>query len=81
MNPFVEGLKEYIKNHPEIAFITNRGLETSDHKVIFIAKNLWRRFPELQKCLPNAEEEKHINEEIIETVVEVKTTKKNKKKA
>lgn len=46
---FEEQLLEYIKIHPEIKKITNRGLETIDNKVVFVAKNLLDRYPKLKE--------------------------------
>lgn len=46
---FEEQLLEYIKIHPEIKKITNRGLETIDNKVVFAAKNLLDRYPKLKE--------------------------------
>lgn len=40
-------LKQLIKSRPEIKLVTNRGLETEDRKVVFYAKDLLSRFPNL----------------------------------
>lgn len=64
---FVEELKILIKNNPEIVSITNRGLENKDNKVIFIARNLLDRYPELQQCF-------------IKEKTELKSNKKGKNK-
>lgn len=64
---FVEELKILIKNNPEIVSVTNRGLENKDSKVIFVARNLLDRYPELQQCF-------------IKEKIELKTNKKGKNK-
>lgn len=64
---FVEELKILIKNNPEIVTVTNRGLENKDSKVIFVARNLLDRYPELQQCF-------------IKEKIELKYNKKGKNK-
>lgn len=64
---FVDELKILIKNNPEIVTVTNRGLENKDGKVIFIAKKLLDRYPELQQCF-------------VKEKIELKSNKKNKNK-
>ncbi len=45
---FVEQIKNLISNNPQIVMVTNRGLEDKDRNVIFIAKDLDSRYPELK---------------------------------
>lgn len=45
---FIEQLKTLISNNPQIVMVTNRGLEDKDRNVIFIAKDLDSRYPELK---------------------------------
>lgn len=49
-------LKKLIESRPEIELLTNRGLETKDRKVIFYAKGLLDRFPNLMKSETKSEE-------------------------
>lgn len=55
---FEQQLLDYIKIHPEIKKVTNRGLETEDNKVIFIGKNLLDRYPKLEKYFKMKNKEK-----------------------
>ena len=61
---FLENLKIFIKNNPQIVMVTNRGLETADRKVVFIAKDLDKRYPELKKLFKQDIISEHIKENI-----------------
>jgi len=45
---FIDNIKQFIANNPQIVMVTERGLETADRKVVFIAKDLDKRYPELK---------------------------------
>ena len=77
MDLLEQNLKQFIKTRPDIVYITNRGLETVDRKVVFIAKNLLKRYPNLKDelLLNNNFEEKD------KTIKQYNPSKKIKKKS
>ena len=91
---FVQELKTFILNNPQIVMVTDRGLEDKDRRVIFSAKDLATRHPELKMLFPEQmrqEQEKvrhsqqveviePVVEEPVEVVEEVTKPKKSKKK-
>lgn len=68
---FLTLVKNFIKNNPEVYAVTSRGLENIMGKVIFNAKNLDTRYPELKELLNHNKDEKPI--------LELKPKKKAKK--
>lgn len=80
---FIDDIKKFIANNPQIVMVTNRGLETIDRKVVFIAKDLDSRYPELKEMFESNKpiiEEPIIEERVIEEVVVETPKKKSKKK-
>ena len=46
---FLDNIINLINSNPQITMVTERGLETADRKVVFLAKDLDKRYPELKK--------------------------------
>lgn len=68
---FIEQIKNLISNNPQIVMVTDRGLEDKDRNVIFIAKDLDSRYPELKSIF---------EPEVIEEIKPEIKSKKSKKK-
>ena len=68
---FIEQIKNLISNNPQIVMVTERGLEDKDRNVIFIAKDLDSRYPELKSIF---------EPEVIEEIKPEIKSKKSKKK-
>lgn len=68
---FIEQIKNLISNNPQIVMVTDRGLEDKDRNVIFIAKDLDSRYPELKSIFKS--------EVIKKTIIETKSKKSKKK--
>lgn len=79
---FLEWLKTFIKNNPEVYMVTNRGLESITNKVIFSAKDLDTRYPELKELLPGHPKKVEVQEQVnvVEDIVAQEKPKKGKKK-
>lgn len=72
---FLDDIVRFIENNPQITMVTSRGLETTNRKVVFIAKDLDKRYPELKKLF----NQDILSESIQEEKVIVKPKKSKKK--
>lgn len=70
---FIDDIKQFIKNNPQVYAVTPRGLETITGEVVFRALDLDSRYPELKKIL-------HSPETVVEEPIEETPKKKSKKK-
>ena len=70
---FIDDIKQFIKNNPQVYAVTPRGLETITGEVVFRALDLDSRYPELKEIL-------HSPEPVIEEPIEATPKKKSKKK-
>lgn len=82
---FIDDIKQFIRNNPQIVMVTNRGLEDICNNVIFVAKDLDTRYPELKEMFPDRKKEQEKvevvpSEEPVEIVEENPKPKKSKKK-
>ena len=75
---FLDWLIKFIKDNPQITMVTNRGLEDKCNHVIFVAKDLDIRYPELKQYLPGYVKKVEPIEEVVEE--SPKSVKKGKKK-
>ena len=62
---FLTLIKNFIKNNPEVYAVTSRGLETIMGTVVFKAKDLDTRYPELKEFL-NPKSEPVVSEKVSE---------------
>ena len=74
---FIDDIKQFIRNNPQIYAVTPRGLETITGEVVFRALDLDTRYPELKEILHSVEP---VAEPVIEESVEEAPKKRTKKK-